>query len=105
MKLFLVTVKGKDSTQFVRVAAKDADEAKQIVEESNQRRHSRFELTFDRLAQAKETGRPGMLAIDPRFAGTALTDAWVKAETELRKRDQARYDDGELKITKVEEAK
>lgn len=105
MKTFRVTFKGKDSTQTMLLGAKDADEARRLAERAQFRRHERFPLTFDRLDQALETGQPGLLAVDPRFAGKALSEAWVKAEIEKRKRDQARYDDGDLKVAKVEEVK
>ena len=104
MKTYRVTFKGKNSTQSMRLVAKDEAEARELAEQAQARRHGRFPLTFARLEQAKETGAPGLLAIDPKKAGGALTEAFVKAEVEKRKRDQARYDDGELKITKVEEA-
>ena len=106
MKRFRVTYRSKDgSSQRVTLLAKDKDEAQRLAERSQHRRHERFPLTFDRLEQAAASGEPGGLAIDPRFAGAALTEAWVKAETEKRKRDQARYDDGDLKIVSVEEVK
>jgi hypothetical protein len=34
-----------------------------------------------------------------------LTEAWVEAETERRKRDQARYEGAGLKVVSVEEVK
>jgi len=105
MKTFRVTFKGKDSSQTMYLDAKDADDAKLQAERAQFRRHERFPLTFARLDQVLETGQPGLLAVDPRFAGAGLTEAWVKAEIEKRKRDQARYDSGELKIVKVEEVK
>lgn len=105
MKTFRVTFKGKNSSQVMRLVAKDEDEARQLAERAQFRRHERFPLTFARLEQARETGNPGLLALDPRQAGKAFTEAVVKAETERRKRDQGRYDDGELKVTKVEEVK
>ena len=104
MKRYRVTYKSKDgSLQYVQVLAADADDAKAQADAHQARRHARFPLTFARLEQAKETGQAGMLAIDPRFGGKALTEAWVKAETERRKADQARYDDNNLKITSVKE--
>jgi hypothetical protein len=106
VKRYRVTYKSKDgSVQYVTVLAKDADDAKAQADASQARRHARFPLTFARLEQAKETGQTGMLAIDPKFGGTALTEAWVKAETERRKVDQARYDNNDLKIVSVGEVK
>jgi hypothetical protein len=90
---------------YVSLLAKDREDAKKQADEYQARRHARFPLTFARLEQAKETGEPGMLGIDPKFAGSALTEAWVKAETERRKRDQGRYDDDDLKLVKIEERK
>lgn len=104
MKTFRVTFKGKQSTQVMLLEARDADEARRLAERAQFRRHERFPLTFARLDEAAETGKPGMLAIDPRLGSGALTAAWVKAETERRKRDRARYDDGDLKVVKVEAA-
>jgi hypothetical protein len=104
VKRYRVTYKSKDgSAQYVTVLAKDAQDAKAQADAHQSRRHARFPLTFARLEQAKETGQPGMLAISPKFGGAALTEAWVKAETERRKVDQARYDDNNLKVTSVKE--
>jgi hypothetical protein len=103
VKTFRVHFKSTGGGQVMLLEAKDSDEAKRLAERAQHRRHERFPLTFARLEEAAATGKPGQLAIDPRLGGTALTEAWVKAETERRKRDVARYDDGDLKITKVEE--
>lgn len=105
MKVFRVTFKGKDGVQYMRLVAKDAEEAKREAERAQFRRHERFPLTFARLEEAAGTGKPGGLAIAPHLAGKALTEAWVNAEIEKRKRDQGRYDNGELKVVKVEEVK
>lgn len=106
MKRYRITFKSKDgSTQRMTLLANDRDEAQRLAERAQYRRHERFPLTFARLEQAAASGKPGGLAIDPKLAGKALTEAWVKAETERRKRDQARYDDGDLKISSVEEVK
>lgn len=103
MKRFRATVKFKDgSVQRVTLLAKDKDEAKVLVERQQYRRVERGPLTFARLSEAAETGKPGQLAIDPRFSGAALTEAWVKAETERRKADLGRYDTG-FTIYKIEE--
>jgi hypothetical protein len=104
-KRFHVWFKGKEGRVRMSLYAKDREQARLLAERAHYRRHERFPLTFARLEEAKETGRPGLLAIDPRFGGKALTEAWVKAEIERRKRDQGRYDDAELKIDKIEEAK
>ena len=82
-------------------AGKNAEDAQHEAERSQFRREERFPLTFERLEQAKDSGKPGVLSIDPRFAGKALSEAWVKAEIEKRK-DQDRYG---LKVVSVEEAK
>jgi hypothetical protein len=106
VKRWRVTFKAKDgSVQRVSLLAKNAEEAQKEAERSQFRRESRFPLTFARLSEAASTGEPGMLAIDPRFAGAALTEAWVEAETERRKRDQARYEGAGLKVVSVEEVK
>jgi hypothetical protein len=105
MKKYNVILKAKDgSRQHMSFMAKDKADAKLMAERLSFRRESRFDLTFARLEEAKETGKPGMLAIDPRMTGKALTEAWVKAETEKRKKDQARYEAG-FTIEKIEEAK
>jgi hypothetical protein len=105
MPRYRIVYKSKQGRQVMTVLADSKEDAKQQAEEAQARRHARFPLTFARLEQAKETGQPGVLAISPHFAGKALTQAWVKAETEKRKRDQARYDDGDLKIQSIEEVK
>jgi hypothetical protein len=106
MKRFAITYRSKDgSRQVMTLLAKDKDEAERLAERAQHRRHERFPITFARLEHAAATGEPGLLAIDPKFGGKALTEAWVKAETERRKHDQARYDDGDLKIESVEEMK
>lgn len=103
MKRYRITFKSKDgSSQRMTLLAKDPEEARRLAERAQFRRHERFPLTFARLEQARETGEPGMLAIDPRLVGAGLTEAFVQAEIEKRKRDQARYDDGDLKVVKVE---
>ena len=103
MKAFRVTYKSKDgSFQYVTLLAADKADAEKQAAEYQARRHSRFDLTFARLEQAKETGDTGMLAVAP---GQTVTEAFVKAETERRKRDRARYDNDDLKVVKVEEVK
>jgi len=104
-KTFRVVLKGSDGNLVhVLLEAKDKAEAEQLAQRAQYRRAERFPLTFDRLEQAKETGKPGLLAIDPRMVGAGLTDAWVKAETEKRKADQARYENG-FTVESVEEMK
>lgn len=105
MRQFNVVIEAKDgSRQYVSFQAKDRDDARRVAERLIFQREQRFQLTFDRLEQARETGEAGMLAVDPRLQGKALTEAWVKGELERRKRDQARYEAG-LSVKKVEEAK
>lgn len=105
MKTFRVTFKGPDGKLvYMQLSAKNAEEAQRDAERAQFRRQERFPLTFQRLEQAAQTGEAGQLAVDPRFGGAALTEAWVKAETEKRKKDQGRYDKG-FKVVKVEEAK
>lgn len=101
MKLYYVWLKGKDGA-LVRtgVRAKDKGEAEELAVRAHARRQDRFDLTFSRLEEAKETGQPGMLAIDPKLGNKALTKAFIDAEIEKRKRDQDRYG---LKVVKVEE--
>lgn len=105
MKRFKITFKGKHGLQHMTLLAKDKDEAERLAERAQHRRHERFPLTFARLDAALATGEFGGLAIDPKLGGKALTEAYLKAEIEKRKKDQARYDDGELKIESVEEVK
>lgn len=103
--VFRVTLKGNDGKLvYMRLLAKNAEEAEQLAQEYQYRRKARFPLTFERLAQAADSGKPGQLAIGPQHGGAALTEAWVKAETEKRKRDAGRYEKP-FKVMKVEEAK
>lgn len=100
-KRYRVTMQGSDKALvFVHVRAKNEEAAVHEAERSQFRREERFPLTFARLEEAKETGNPGLLALDPKLAGATLTEHAVKAETERRKRDQDRYG---LKVVKVEE--
>jgi hypothetical protein len=103
-KKFLVTFKGKEGRQHMTLLANDKEEAQRLAESYQHRRHARFPLTFARLDHALATGESGGLAISP-LGGKSLTEAAVKAEIEKRKRDQARYDSGELKVESVEEVK
>lgn len=91
MKTFVVTFKGKASEQRMTLQARDQEEARRLAERAQFRRHDRFPLTFARLDQALEAGE--------------LSKELHRAEVELRKRDLGRYDDGELKIVSVKEAK
>jgi hypothetical protein len=105
MKRYRATVKFKDgSVQRVTVMAEDRDDAKKQVEFQQFRRQERGPLTFSRLEQAADSGQPGMLSIDPKFGGQALTEAWVAAETEKRKADLGRYEKP-YTIDKIEEVK
>ena len=108
MKKYTVTFKGKDSIQYMSFVAKDADDARRLAERLQFRRHERFPLTFARISEAAETGKMGLLAADPKLASSmskADIKRWAERETERRKRDEARYDSGEMKIVKVEEMK
>jgi hypothetical protein len=91
IKSFIVHFKGKKSEQFMELQARDSGEARMLAERAQFRRHERFPLTFDRIQQAHERGD--------------LDEKQLKAELERRKRDQGRYDDGELKIVSVKEVK
>jgi hypothetical protein len=88
---FRVVFKGKRSQQVMTLQARNKDEARQLAERAQFRRHERFPLTFDRLNASLESGD--------------LSKEMHKAQVQLRKRDQGRYDDGELKVVKVEEVK
>lgn len=100
---YRITFKEKSGRPlYLHLLAADKDEAQRLAERAQHRRHERFPLTFARLDQALETGNAGQLAVGAS-AGQELTEAWVKAEIEKRKRDQARYDDGTLKLVKIEE--
>ena len=102
-KRYRVTMKGGDGKLvYVTVRAKDEEAAAHEAELSQMRRESRFPLTFARLDQAADSGQPGMIGIDPKFGGQALTEAWVNAEREKRKADQTRYEKG-MKVVNVEE--
>lgn len=85
---------------YLSLTAADKEEAHRLALVAQERRHARFPLTFHRLELAADTGKTGQLAVDPR---TDFTQAWVKAEVEKRKRDQGRYDDGTLKLVRIEE--
>lgn len=103
MKTYRVTFKDKSGgLLYMSLQAKDKEDAQKQAERSQYQREARFPLTFARLEQAAATGNAGGLAIDPRYGGKALTEAWVKAETEKRKADQDRYDKG-FTVVKVEE--
>lgn len=91
MKTFVVTFKGKSSEQQMTLQARDADEARRLAERAQFRRHERFPLTFARLDESLGRGE--------------LSKEIHRAQTELRKLDQGRYDDGELKVKSVREAK
>ena len=83
--------------------AKSDDEARKLAEEAQARRHARFPLTFNRLEQSLQTGEMhGLLAAVPKGAEKEFSKQMVKAQIELRKKDQARYDDGEWKVKSVE---
>lgn len=107
MKKYTVTFKGKDSIQYMSFVAKDAEDARRLAERLQFRRHERFPLTFARINEAAETGKMGLLAADPKTGKMPAADVkrWAERETERRKRDEARYDSGELKVIKVEEMK
>ena len=87
-KRYRVTYQGKDSRQYVTLLARSPEEARQLADASQTRRHDRFPLTFARMEA------------DPQLKGKAL-----EAEVEKRQRDQDRYDSGELKVVNVEEMK
>lgn len=89
-KRYRITFKSKDGYQYLHLLAKDKEEAQRLAERAQHRRHERFPLTFDRIQQAHERGE--------------LTADQYKAELEKRKADEARYDAGDWKITKIEEA-
>jgi len=87
----------------MEILANDRDEAVRLAERAQFRRHERFPLTFQRLDESLDSGRlHQLLARDPRTPDE-YTKAVHRAQVELRKRDQGRYDDGEFKIEKVEE--
>lgn len=104
-KRFRVTFKGPDGSRVhITLMAESREAAERLAQKAQFRREERFPLTFQRLEHTAATGEPGMLAIDPRFAGAALTEAWVKAETEKRKADQDRYVKG-FTVESVKEVK
>jgi hypothetical protein len=92
MKKYRATFKAKDgSVQLMTLYAEDKASATRDAERAQFRREERFDLTFDRIQQAHERGE--------------LSKEQFAAEQERRKRDQARYDGGGLKLEKVEEVK
>lgn len=86
LKRYRVTYRGKNSRQYVTLLARTPEEARQLAEASQTRRHERFPLTFARMAET-------------------MSGKKLEAEVERRQRDQDRYDTGELKVEKVEEVK
>lgn len=90
-KKFRVVFQGKKSLQYMTLMARNKEEAHQLAERAQYRRHERFPLAFERLEESRKK--------------KTITLEQFKAEVERRKRDQARYDDGELKIKSVEEAR
>jgi hypothetical protein len=102
VKTFRVHFKSAAGDQYMLVQATNAEKAEQEATRAQYRRQERFQLTFARLEQARESGDTGLLAVPP---GTQATEAWVKAETERRRRDQVRYDDDTFKVASVEEVK
>jgi hypothetical protein len=105
MKRFRGHVKFKDGTVIrMTVLAKDRDDAREQIDAAQKARAGRADRTFANLAAIKETGQPGMYGIDPKYGGAALTEAFVKRETEKRKRDLGRYDT-DYRIEKIEEVK
>lgn len=91
MKRYRVTFQGKNSRQHVTLQATNPEDAETKALYDHFRRQGRFDLTFDRLQKAHDDG--------------TLTPELFKAEMEKRKRDQGRYESGELKIVSVEEVK
>lgn len=89
MPRYLVHFKSKGGDQYMELMAADRDEAKQLAERAQFRRHERFPLTFSRIQQAHELGN--------------LSKEQFKAELERRKRDVARYDDGDIKVASIKE--
>lgn len=90
LKTYRVTI-GKTKPQFMTLQARSKDEARQLAERAQYRRLDRFPLTFARLDASLDAGD--------------MDKAMHKAQTELRKRDQDRYDGAESRVVKVEEVK
>jgi hypothetical protein len=84
MKRYRIHFKSKGGDQYRKLLARSPEEAKQLAERAQFRRHERFPLTFQRLEES-------------------LTGEALKKEMERRKKDLARYDDGDLKIASVKE--
>jgi hypothetical protein len=84
VKRYRIHFKSKVGDQYMKLLARNPEEARKLAEEAQTRRHARFPLTFQRLEES-------------------LTGEALKKEIERRKKDLARYDDGDLKIASVKE--
>lgn len=105
MPTYRVHFKSKGGDQFMLIDAPNPQKAEQEAVRAQHRRHDRFPLTFERLNQSLEEGKPHpMLAANSKLAGLPPehAQAYIDAEIELRKRDQSRYDDDDLKVAGVE---
>lgn len=89
MKTYIIHFKSKAGDQHMELVARNEDEARLLAERAQFRRHERFPLTFARLEESLEKGD--------------MDKAIHAAQVELRKRDQARYDDSDLKIQSIKE--
>jgi hypothetical protein len=75
--------------QYLYLMAKSKAQAEQLAGEYQFRRKTRFPLTFHRLDQSLEAGQ--------------IDKAMHKAQSELRKADQERSEDGKWKLLDVKE--
>jgi hypothetical protein len=85
LKRYRIHFKSKRGDQYMKLMARNPEEAKNLAVKAQYRRQERFPLTFQRIEQS-------------------LTGAALKTEMERRKRDLARYEEDDLKIVSVKEA-
>jgi hypothetical protein len=85
LKRYRIHFKSKRGDQYMKLMARNPEEAQKLAEQAQFRRQARFPLTFQRIEQS-------------------LTGDALKKEMERRKRDLARYEEDDLKVASVKEA-
>jgi hypothetical protein len=85
LKRYRIHFKSKRGDQYMKLMARNPEEAQKLAEQAQFRRQARFPLTFQRIEQS--------------LSGDAL-----KKELERRKLDLARYEEDDLKVASVKEA-
>jgi hypothetical protein len=91
LKRYRVVFGPKGAIQHVTLYARNKPEAEQLAVAHQQRRQSRFPLTFARLEQGVDFTQPGR----------KMSAADIKAEMERRNQDQDRYEKGKVEILEV----